>query len=204
MKIGIDFDNTIVNYTGVFYQIALEKNLIPENIDKSKSSVRDYLRKEGREKDWTFLQGYVYGACMDQASPYEGIQSFISWCSTQQIPCFIVSHKTQYPYSGYKYDLHTSSKKWLKKKPVLSSVPVFFETTLQKKLKKIEELQVDYFIDDLPELFLEPNFPQKPQKILFDSSNQHSENTLWLKFCNWKDLLSYFQKKCCKNHLSLS
>ena len=45
MIVGIDFDNTIVCYDSLFYNIALEKGLIPSNISKSKNSVRDYLRK---------------------------------------------------------------------------------------------------------------------------------------------------------------
>ena len=36
MKVGLDFDNTIVNYDNVFFKVALENNLIPRDIKKQK------------------------------------------------------------------------------------------------------------------------------------------------------------------------
>ena len=48
-KIGIDFDNTIVDYDLAFYLAALEKKLIPEKTPKTKKSVRDYLRSINNE-----------------------------------------------------------------------------------------------------------------------------------------------------------
>ncbi len=36
LRIGIDFDNTIVNYDDLFYQAALEKRMITSGIEISK------------------------------------------------------------------------------------------------------------------------------------------------------------------------
>ena len=36
IKLGLDFDNTLIDYDEVFYEIAL-KNLIPKNIVRLKS-----------------------------------------------------------------------------------------------------------------------------------------------------------------------
>ena len=36
MRIGIDFDNTIVSYDELFYQIAQEKKLIPAELPVNK------------------------------------------------------------------------------------------------------------------------------------------------------------------------
>jgi len=36
-----------------------------------------------------------------------------------QIPVFIVSHKTQFPYLGPKYDLHEAALAWLTKNGVV-------------------------------------------------------------------------------------
>ena len=62
MRIGIDFDNTIACYDGVFHAAAVARGLIPAEIPTDKTSVRNHLRAIGREPDWTELQGYVYGA----------------------------------------------------------------------------------------------------------------------------------------------
>ena len=68
MRIGIDFDNTIACYDGVFHAAALERGLIPAQLGRDKNSVRDYLNGAGRADDFTELQGYVYGARMDLAA----------------------------------------------------------------------------------------------------------------------------------------
>ena len=48
--IGIDFDNTIINYNLVFYKIALKKKLIKKDINKNKSSVKEYLLHNNKYK----------------------------------------------------------------------------------------------------------------------------------------------------------
>src|SRR6185437_11131914 len=40
MRIGIDFDNTIACYDGVFHAAALERGLIPKDLARDKNSVR--------------------------------------------------------------------------------------------------------------------------------------------------------------------
>ena len=53
MRIGIDFDNTIVSYDALFHKVAREAGLVPESVAATKVAVRDYLREIGREDDWT-------------------------------------------------------------------------------------------------------------------------------------------------------
>ena len=35
INIGLDLDNTIINYSETFYEVALEKKLIPKNFSKN-------------------------------------------------------------------------------------------------------------------------------------------------------------------------
>ena len=46
MIIGIDFDNTIINYTKSFIDLSRKKKLVPERNNKNKISIRNYLRKK--------------------------------------------------------------------------------------------------------------------------------------------------------------
>ncbi len=78
MRIGIDFDNTIACYDGVFHQAALERGLIPPDLARDKNSVRDHLNGSGRKDDFTELQGYVYGTRMELVSLYPGFAEFIA------------------------------------------------------------------------------------------------------------------------------
>ena len=44
---------------------------------------------------------------------------------------------------------------------------VYFAETRHEKVKKIEELGCDFFVDDLIEVFKEKNFPESVEQILF-------------------------------------
>ena len=53
MRIGIDFDNTIVSYDELFHKVAVEQALVSNM--QIKLAVRDYLRKIDNEPVWTEL-----------------------------------------------------------------------------------------------------------------------------------------------------
>src|SRR6202171_5964771 len=102
MRTGIDFDNTIACYDGVFHAAALEKGLIPADLSRDKNSVRDHLNGSGRSDDFTELQGYVYGARMELVSPYPGFTEFAEAERYAGHTLFIISHKTKHPILGPK------------------------------------------------------------------------------------------------------
>ena len=135
MRIGIDFDNTIACYEGVFHAAARRLDLLPDGIGTSKNSVRDYLEANGQADEFTKLQGYVYGASMDLVSPYPGVIEFLKKANGGKHTLFIVSHKTQYPVMGIRYDMHGAAREFLEKwgiggeKGLVSSSNVFFEET---------------------------------------------------------------------------
>ena len=78
MRIGIDFDNTLIDYDRVFLDTARERGLVPRDFAGPKKAVRDAIRKlPDGELTWQRLQGYVYGARMDLVSPFPGFAEFI-------------------------------------------------------------------------------------------------------------------------------
>lgn len=176
MRIGIDFDNTIACYDGVFHAAAVARGLIPAEIPTDKTSVRNHLRAIGREPDWTELQGYVYGARMDLVSPYPGLTAFITAAHAAGHAVVIVSHKTRTPFAGPAYDLHAAARGFLAAQGI--DVPAHFELTLAEKLARIGALACDAFIDDLPELLAEPAFPATTRAILFDPDG-HAPDGAW-------------------------
>ena len=201
MHIGIDFDNTIVNYDGVFYRVALEKDLIPATVDKNKVAVRNYLRDVGNEDAWTQLQGYVYGMRMSDAAFYPGFLEFLVWTKTNQIPVSIISHKTKHPFLGPPYDLHLAARNWIKEflhaedKALVSLDNVYFETTKEAKWARIKATGSTHFIDDLPEILLSELFPTATRPILFDPDAHHNEQSCQLKTVHsWSVLLDYLEK----------
>src|SRR3954468_16326461 len=109
MRIGIDFDNTIACYDGVFYAAALERGLIPAELGRDKNSVRDHLNANGGKDRFTELQGHVYGIRMDLASLYPGFAEFIAAAHRTGHQLFIVSHKTAHPFLGPRHDMHAAA-----------------------------------------------------------------------------------------------
>ena len=182
MRIGIDFDNTIACYDGVFHAAALERGLIPPDLARDKNSVRDYLNGAGRKDDFTELQGHVYGARMDLVSPYPGFAEFIAAANQTGHQLFVVSHKTRHPIRGPKHDMHAAARGFLTDRSLTGSglaqidpANVFFELTKEQKVARARALACEVFIDDLPEILKLAGFPDGMRKILFDPENRFAD-----------------------------
>lgn len=181
MRIGLDFDNTIVSYDVLFHKVALEQGAIPADTPINKVAVRDFLRNAGREEVWTAMQGYVYGARMDEALAYDGVIDFIRTARLAGHELFIMSHKTLHPFLGPQYDLHAAARSWIdahlcwQGEALLSAENIFFELTKQEKLARIATCACDAFVDDLPEILLAEGFPAATARLLFDPENHHAE-----------------------------
>lgn len=200
MRIGIDFDNTIVSYDTLFHKVACERDLVPPHIPINKISVRDHLRRIGQEDHWTAMQGYVYGARMDEAKAYEGVIDFIHRAKSAGHQLFIVSHKTRHPFLGPQYDLHAAARAWIERhllwqgQDLLPAENIFFELTKQEKLDRISACGCNAFIDDLPEILLAAEFPENTARLLFDPEDHHvtaTANSLQV-FRSWQQLAGYF------------
>jgi hypothetical protein len=177
MIIGVDFDNTIVCYDSLFHRIAVERGLIPPTVAPQKKAVRDALRERGHERQWTELQGAVYGSRMAEAQPFPGVKDFFRLARQHGDATHIISHKTRHAVVGPAFDLHQSAREWLTAQGFfdssqigLSPESLHFGLTRQEKLRIIREVGCTVFIDDLEETFLERDFPDSVEKILFAQS----------------------------------
>lgn len=194
MRLGIDLDNTIVSYEGLFHRVALERGAIPADLPTDKSAVRDYLRKQGREDLWTELQGIVYGPRMSEAAAHAGVIDFLRLCRAAGVPVFIISHKTRVPCRGSAHDLHVAAMSWLEQQGFfnedgagLDRDSVFLELTREAKLARIASSRCTHFIDDLPEFLLEPGFPPGVARILFDPHRAHGPTESWDLLRHWNE-----------------
>tara|TARA_B100001063_G_scaffold227750_1_gene238525 strand:- start:21 stop:632 length:612 start_codon:yes stop_codon:yes gene_type:complete len=186
IKIGIDFDNTIVNYEDSFHEEAVKRKIFTKNQRKknSKEILKNKLISKNKEEEWTTIQGIVYGKKMLRAKPYKNSINFINkFCDKKNFELFIVSHKTLYPIIGEKINLHKISKNWIKKKKIFKNKKigwikkhVFFLKTKEEKIKKIVQLKCDYFIDDLEEIL--KKLPKKIKKIHFDPYKKSKKPSL--------------------------
>ena len=193
MILGIDLDNTIINYEKSFVKNAYKNKLVTnKNKNSTKKIIKKIIEKKSK-KEWTKLQGEIYGEKINESILYNGFKKFYNSLVLENIEIIIISHKTKYPIIGKKVNLKSAALNFintkLKKKLILNK-NIFFENTIEKKIERIKNCKCDYFIDDLKKIYENKNFPNNVVKILFGSrSNQ-------LKyFINWKDLHNFFIKK---------
>ncbi len=179
--IGVDFDNTIVCYDGLFHRVAVERGLMPESVPATKGAVRTYLEARHGPDSWTELQGYVYGARMADAVAFPGVRDFFRRCAGWGWPLCIISHKTRYPAKGPSYDLHRAALQWLEMQGFLDAATsglnrdrVYFALTQEEKVQRIAQVGCRVFIDDLPEVLMKPGFPAQVRRVLFDPHRQHT------------------------------
>jgi hypothetical protein len=211
IKLAIDLDNTIINYDDLFYKVARNKLRIPSNI-KNKENIKKLIIKKYSEKKWTEIQSAVYSQKIFQAKIFSGFINEIKKLS-KYCEIFIVSHKTLWPIYGKKINLHNKTKEFLKKKKIsfcknylIKEENIFFEITQEKKIKRIERIKPDYFIDDLENIL--KSIPKSINKILFNNKkNNHFEKlTTWFqlnKFINKYQLYLNSLKKKYGNNVKI-
>jgi len=199
MRLGIDFDNTIACYSTVFHKAAAERGLVPALPVLAKNQVRDRLRSQGREDDWTELQGFVYGPGMADVAAFPGVAQCIRLLLAQGVDVCIISHKTRTPYRGPAHDLHQAARSWLEQQGFfdparigLARDRVFLEVTLAEKLRRIAEQRCSHFIDDLPEMLAEPAFPEGVHKLLFDPEDAYAHEP-YDRIRSWPELATWMQ-----------
>lgn len=195
MRIGVDFDNTIVSYDALFHRLAVEQEHITPEVPATKEQVRDTMRRAGREEAWTELQGYVYGARICEATAFAGVKDFFRNCREAGVEVCIISHKTKHPFRGPAYDLHRAALDWLEHNgffdPRDIALPrdcVYLRTTLADKLQQIGDCGCTHFIDDLPELLSEAAFPATAERWLFDPNDHHPHERRFARVTAWTQL----------------
>lgn len=196
MRIGLDFDNTIVCYDNAIGRLAGEVLRLPSLVPRTKLGVRDYLRGKGREADWTLFQGELYGPGMRYAEVYKGALETMLKLKALGHELFIVSHRSRTPYAGPAHDLHAAARAWIKEMiqshGIFSDYQVYFFESREEKVRMIGYLRCDLFLDDLPEVLEAKDFPKTTQGILFmpDDSGKSSTHTTISQWTNLPELLS--------------
>ncbi|MBI4169132.1 MAG: phosphotransferase [Acidobacteria bacterium] len=193
--VGVDFDNTIVRCDHLFHGAAIARGLIPATVGPGKGEVREYLRGCGREDAWTELQGYVYGVLIQDAPVFPGVRDFFERCRERGVGVCIISHKTRYPFLGPAYDLHRAAHEWLERQGFydpqgmgLARAQVFFELTKRDKLQRIARMGCSHFVDDLPEVLTEPEFPMGVRRILFDPNGRYPNDGQLDRATSWAEV----------------
>lgn len=200
MRIGLDFDNTIVGYNHIFARAAIESGLLPKSFTGDKLAVLRAVRAlSNGERRWQMLQGQVYGKHMPEARMIDGVGDFLLRCKNRADTVFIVSHKTEFGHFDDSFiNLRDAARAWMTNRGLfdpqkfgLDPVNVSFHATRDEKVRKIADLNLDCFIDDLPEVLSHPAFPVTTQRLLFNPNAKQEPETFlepYDVFDDWADL----------------
>lgn len=171
---GFDLDNTLIDYS-VPAQIYSSSN----NLDLCKDiiSLRSLLNSNDPSgRKWQEAQSWLYTEGLAFANPNLGANELCSYLKSKNYKLQIVSHKTTHTpdFSGKK-PLRNLSTQWIEKSELsnyfLNEKIIHYESTREQKVKKIKSLNLDFFVDDLAEVFLEPEYPKKIISFLICESD---------------------------------
>lgn len=167
--VGIDLDNTIIDYDKPFVAAGAALGLLPPGHGcTGKGAVKALLlRGSAGEEAWMRLQGQVYGARIGGARLTPGVARFLKALRRRRVRISIVSHKTRYGhFDPARVDLWEAALGWLDGRGffdrdgfALDRAAVHFLETRQEKIATIGRIGCDMFIDDLPEVLTDPGFP---------------------------------------------
>jgi hypothetical protein len=195
MRIGIDFDNTIVIYDEVWHRYGQEFGLPPE-VPADKASIRAWFwdQPDGNTP-WTELQGIVYGTKLQEARLAEGLAEFLLGAKERGIAVSVISHKTQFPALGPRVDLRQAAYGFLEEQGILDpqrfGVPrerVFFNDTQALKVARVQSEGCAVFVDDLPRVFSDEGFPEGVEKLLYDRAGNQEAGPGVVRCRSWGEI----------------
>ncbi len=188
--VGLDFDNTIVDYEAVFRAAAIEcLGVDPATAVAGKTAIRTYLRsQQGGEAAWQRLQAIVYAERAAAAQPASGAIETIGQLVADGCKVRIISHKTRYAAADpAKHDLHRIGYEWLQlhglagSDALLPADAVYFEPTREAKIARIAEFRCTHFVDDLIEVLTHGDFPRATARLLYSPAG--TEVPAGLRLC---------------------
>lgn len=174
MRIGLDFDNTLIDYADAFAAEAARQGVIAPGIAATKAEVkRAAITSDGDETAWMRIQGQVYGRGIAEGRLIDGVARFLETARSHPATVFIVSHKTRFGhFDESRTDLREAARGWMRSQGFfdrlgLAEDRVFFAETVDEKVARIAALELDVYVDDLPKVLAHPDWPPATRRIHF-------------------------------------
>lgn len=177
--IGLDLDNTLIDYGPAYAEVA-ERMGLPDEF-RTRDAIRGLLRPSSDDdEEWQRFQALLYTDGLEQAVVSPGARDLLVTCADRGIPVVIVSHKTaRGPERFGARDLRAPAVEWLVREGVLDKlVPrasVHFLPTMTEKVATIGRLSPCAFVDDLDEVLSHPDFPSHVLAIHYVPGGRWSE-----------------------------
>lgn len=151
--IGVDIDNTIIDYTGLFEKRVLERFQISFSEGITKNTIKSTVVGKFGELAWTQLQGIVYAEALSEQVFFPGAVTVIERWLALGIELRLLSHKTRFPLVGPKVDLRQATYRLLsdtfRRSVDSKQLTIEFFETQSQKIEAINNYAPNLFIDDL-------------------------------------------------------
>ena len=191
---GFDLDNTLINYSEAVAEFCRINSLpLCNDIGNLKVMLRKF---SDSDHEWQLAQSWLYTSGLEFAQLGLGSIDLISYLTQKGYHLYIVSHKTSHtPKFCGQVPLHDLANNWIKKSEIASyfkeTEQIYYEPTRELKVKRIRELALNYFVDDLEEVFNESEFPIDTKSFLiYKSSSQNSKIKCVGDFIDIKEILA--------------
>ena len=198
LKIGIDFDNTIISYRQLFHELAAAQGWLPPVSNPSavltKEEVKAHLLKQdGNDLRWQSLQAKAYGPDILRAAPFDGFREFLKNAALQGHEISIVSQKSVTSHYDPSVRLREWALRWLAEQKIdgIAADKIYFEATREEKLARIRALKLDLFIDDLLEVLDHSDFPVATTSVWFTQESSGESLSRQLTCANWPEVLRF-------------
>ena len=168
--IGLDLDNTIIDYEPAFQILSKTKGGL--GAATSLSAFKQKM-KQDFPSHWQAFQAELYTVGLNFAQPSEWVTEFLQLARSSNVRVCIVSHKSRFSLGDPTTPLREPAVRWLEMHGILDDlVPrqaVFFAETPSEKQSLIRAIGADWFVDDLSEVLCDPGFPSGCRKFLYTS-----------------------------------
>jgi hypothetical protein len=190
--IGIDLDNTVINYEKSIRE--LRKDYYPRInlINNSKEQLKTNIIKTFGNQEWTNCQGLLYGKYIEFAELYDNCEKVISLLQKDGWEVQIISHKTETSINKPMIPLRLFAENWLienlstafQGKSKLQS-SIHFCDSIEEKIAKVLELKCMVFVDDLYGVL---DLLPKNLKRYWIFQNETAENKSIIPVASWENL----------------
>jgi hypothetical protein len=191
MNVGIDLDNTLIDYREAYSKISKSMNLQLKETDKT--TIKNYLTdSQNDDFEWQRFQSILYTQGLEFAETAPGLIDFLNYCKNNDVKVFLISHKTlTTPREFGSQDLRTPALDWLRRKNVIPDLVsldnIYFCESKNSKINKIVSLKCDLFVDDLKEILNSEHLSSNTKKVLY--SPVVSKNSI----CNFLELIQIME-----------
>jgi hypothetical protein len=191
LRIGVDFDNTLISYDRLLRDLAARRGWVPRDFPASKDALRTALvRQDGHDQRWQRLQADAYGTHIRRARPSPGFAAWLRGALRAGHEVFVVSHKSATSHLDPSVRLRDAARTWLRAQGLLSDgrrgpprlrpENVVFTDTRDEKVAAIARLDLDAFVDDLLGVLEHPAFPAATQRLHFGGgSTRYGPAATW-------------------------